>query len=351
MQTGSEVGLCGSTTVGRRRRVFSGIQPSGEMHLGAYLGAIKGWVKRQVEKENIFCIVDLHAITVYQDPVDLQRRTRAVAATYLAAGLDPSKCTIFVQSHVTQHAEGCWILNCITPLGWLERMTQYKDKAYRQDSVLAGLLDYPVLMASDIILYDADEVPVGEDQKQHVELARDIAQRFNRLYGETFVVPDPVVPDIGARIMGLDNPTVKMSKEYSNVRGHLIGLMDDPKEIERSIKRAVTDSGNDIEFSDDSEKAGVKNLLTIYGAITDRSVSEIESDFAYSRGYGDLKSRVAEVVIEELRPIREKYEEMMKDVVELDRILTRGAEHARAISGPKLDEVKRRMGFVLPSVS
>ena len=337
-----------STAGSSRRRVFSGIQPSGEQHLGAYLGAIKGWVKRQAEKENIFCIVDLHAITVPQDPQDLQRRTRAVAAIYLAAGLDPSKCTVFVQSHVTEHAEGCWILNCITPVGWLERMTQYKDKASRQDSVLAGLLNYPVLMAADIIMYDAHEVPVGGDQKQHVELARDIAQRFNRLYGETFVVPEPVIPEVGARIMGLDDPTAKMSKEYSHNRGHSVGLLDDPKEIERSFKRAVTDSGNDIRFSEDPARAGVNNLLAIYAAITERSGGEVESDFADARGYGDLKTRVAEVVVEALAPIRERHEELMKDVAELDRVLARGADQARAISSPKLDEVKRRMGLVLP---
>ena len=349
MQTKSEVGNGKSTAPeAGRRRVFSGIQPSGELHVGAYLGAIKGWVKRQAEKDNIFCIVDLHAITVPQDPEDLQRRTRAVAATYLAAGLDPSQCTIFVQSHVTEHAEGCWLLNCITPIGWLERMTQYKDKASRQESVVAGLLDYPVLMAADIILYDAHEVPVGDDQKQHVELARDIAQRFNRLFGETFVVPEPVIPEVGARIMGLDDPTVKMSKEYSDVRGHLVGLLDDPKEIERSFKRAVTDSGNDIAFSDDPAKAGVNNLLGIYSAVTARSGTEVESDFADARGYGDLKTRVAEVVIEELKPLRERYHHLMKDVGELDRVLARGAEQARAISGPKLDDVKRRMGLVVP---
>ena len=331
-----------------KSRVFSGIQPSGDAHLGAYLGAIKGWVKRQAEKENIFCIVDLHAITVPQDPQDLQRRTRTVAALYLAAGLDPSQCTIFVQSHVTEHAEGCWILNCITPVGWLQRMTQYKDKASRQESVVAGLLDYPVLMAADIILYDAHEVPVGDDQKQHVELARDIAQRFNRLYGETFVVPEPVIPEVGARIMGLDDPTVKMSKEFSSVRGHLVGLLDDPKEIEHSFKRAVTDSGNEIRFSNDPAKAGVNNLLGIYSAVTERVGPDAESDFADARGYGDLKTRVAEVVIEELRPLRQRHEELMKDVCELDRVLAKGAEQARAISGPKLDEVKRRIGLVLP---
>ena len=339
-------------TTGRSRagrtRVFSGIQPSGDLHLGNYLGAIKGWVQRQADKENFFCVVDLHAITVPQDPEELQHQTRAVAALYLASGLDPAKCTLFVQSHVTEHAEASWLLNCVTPVGWLERMTQYKDKAAEKESVSTGLLDYPVLMAADIILYDAHEVPVGDDQKQHVELARDIAQRFNHLYGETFVVPEPVIPEVGARIMGLDNPTVKMAKTYSHIRGHMVKMVDDPKEIERSFKRAVTDSGNEIRFSDDPSKAGVNNLLGIYRVMTGKSESEVEVDFADARGYGDLKQRVADVAIEELTPIRERYDELMKDVGELDRLLARGAESARAVSGPKLQEVKRRMGLVLP---
>ena len=333
-----------------KSRVFSGIQPSGDLHLGNYLGAIKGWVQRQSDKENFFCIVDLHAITVPQDPKELQHQTRAVAALYLASGLDPSKCTVFVQSHVTEHAEATWILNCVTPVGWLERMTQYKDKAAGQESVATGLLDYPVLMAADIILYDAHEVPVGDDQKQHVELTRDIAQRFNRLYGDTFVVPEPVIPEVGARIMGLDNPAVKMAKTYSHVRGHMVRMMDEPKEIERSFKRAVTDSGNEIVFSDDPAKAGVSNLLGIYRVVTGKSQTEAEADFADARGYGELKGRVAEVVIAELMPIRERYHELMGDVAELDLLLTRGAEKARAVSGPKLEEVKRRVGLVLPGL-
>jgi tryptophanyl-tRNA synthetase len=331
-----------------RRRVFSGIQPSGDLHLGNYLGAIKGWVQRQADKENFFCIVDLHAITTPQEPAQLRSRTREVAALYFASGLDPDRCTVFVQSHVSEHAEGCWILNCVTPIGWLERMTQYKDKASHQQSVVVGLLDYPVLMAADIILYDAHEVPVGDDQKQHVELARDIAQRFNHLYGETFVVPEPVIPEAGARVMGLDNPTVKMAKTYSHVRGHLVRMLEEPAEIERSFRRAVTDSGNDIHFSDAPEKTGINNLLGIYKVVTGRSNAEVEADFADARGYGDLKTRVAEVVIEELTPIRERYNELMGDVAELDRLLARGAEQARAVSGPKLKEVKHRVGLVLP---
>lgn len=332
-----------------KKRVFSGIQPTGNTHLGNYLGAIKNWVAKQDEKINYFCVVDLHSLTVPQDPEQLRYETRAMAAMLFAAGIDPEKCTVFIQSHVTAHAEGCWLLNCVTPLGWLQRMTQYKDKAAKQESVLTGLLDYPVLMAGDIIFYDADEVPVGEDQKQHVELARDIAQRFNSLYEqEFFVVPQPVIPEVGARVMGLDDPTNKMSKSLADKRGHAIRILDDPKEIMRSFKRAVTDSGNEIVFSDDPEKAGVNNLLGIYKAVTGKSEAEVLADFAGARGYGDLKTGVAEVVIEALTPIRERHEYLMQDPAELDRLLARGAEHARSISTPKVDEMKRIMGLALP---
>lgn len=332
-----------------RKRVFSGIQPSGEVQLGNYLGAIKGWAARQAEKENFFCIVDLHALTVPQDPEELRNQTRSLAAILFAAGLDPDKSTLFIQSHVSAHAEACWILNCVTPIGWLERMTQFKDKSSGQESISTGLLDYPVLMAGDIILYDAHEVPVGEDQRQHVELARDIAQRFNRIYGNTFVVPEAVIPEIGGRVMGLNDPTAKMSKSYAHIRGHAVRLLDDPKEIERSIKRAVTDTGNEICFSNEPEKAGVNNLLGIYKVITGKTEAEVERDFADARGYGDLKTRVAEVVIGELTPIRVRYDELMQDVSELDRLIARGAEQARAVSEPKMDEIKRRVGLILPT--
>ena len=343
----TQVSRNGSVQTGRKR-VFSGIQPSGELHLGNYLGAMKGWAERQHEKENFFCIVDLHAITVPQDPDMLRRRTRSVAAMLLATGLSPDRCTLFIQSHVKAHAEGCWLLNCITPVGWLERMTQFKDKSTGQERVSTGLLDYPVLMTADIVLYDAHEVPVGDDQRQHVELARDIAERFNRLFGETFVVPEAVIPEVGARVMGLNDPAVKMSKTHSDARGHAVALLDDPKEIERTFKRAVTDSGNEIVFSDDPAKAGVNNLLGIYKVVTGRSNAEVERDFADARGYGDLKSRVAEVVIEELRPVQERYHRLIDDVGELDALMARGAEQAEAVSGPKIDEVKERIGLVLP---
>ena len=332
-----------------RKRVFSGIQPSGDLHLGNYLGAIKGWVERQNDKENFFCIVDLHAITVPQEPELLRNRTRTVAAMLIASGLSPEQCTLFIQSHVTAHAEGCWLLNCITPIGWLERMTQYKDKASGKESVSTGLLGYPVLMAADIILYDADEVPVGDDQKQHVELARDISTRFNHLYGETFTVPEPVIAEVGARVMGLNDPMVKMSKTYSHIRGHSVAILDDPSEIERSFKRAVTDSSNEIRFSDDSSKSGVNNLLEIYRVVTGKTKEEVEMDFRDARGYGDLKIRVAEVVIEELRPIQEKYQDLIDDVSELDSILARGAEQAESVSGAKLNKIKDLFGLILPS--
>lgn len=336
-------------TSNNKRVVFSGIQPTGNIHLGNYLGAVRQWVARQDEKVNYFCIVDLHSLTVPQDPAELRFQTRSLAAILMAAGLDPARSTIFIQSHVTAHAEACWLLNCITPLGWLQRMTQFKDKAAKQESVLTGLLDYPVLMAGDILLYDAHEVPVGEDQKQHVELARDIAQRFNSLYEEEFfVVPEPVIPEAGARVMGLDDPHVKMSKSLAHVRGHAVRLLDEPDEIMRSFRRAVTDSGREIVFSDDPEKAGVNNLLTIYKAVTGKSEVEVLADFADARGYGDLKVRVGEAVVAMLAPIRERYNELMADPAELDRLLAKGAEQARAVATPKLDAMKEMMGLVLP---
>ncbi len=332
-----------------KKRVFSGIQPTGNIHLGNYLGAVRNWVREQTEKVNYFCIVDLHSLTVPQDPEKLRSETRSMAAILLACGIDPQASTLFIQSHVTAHAEGCWLLNCITPLGWLQRMTQFKDKSARQESVLTGLLDYPVLMAGDIIFYDADEVPVGEDQKQHVELARDIAQRFNALYNlDFFVVPQPVIPKVGARVMGLDDPTVKMSKSLADRRGHAIRLLDEPDEVMYAFKRAVTDSGREIRYSNDPEKAGVNNLLGIYQAVTGKDRDAVEADFANARGYGDLKVGVAEVVIETLRPIQARYKELMDDAAELDRLLAYGAEQARAVSQPKVDEMKRIMGLVVP---
>ncbi len=335
-----------TTADGRKLRVFSGIQPTGALHLGNYLGAVRQWVASQSEKENFICIVDLHAITSPQDAGLLRKKTRELAALLIACGIDPDVTTLFVQSHVRAHTECAWILNCVTPIGWLERMTQYKSKSGRQKTVLTGLLTYPVLQAADILLYDADEVPVGDDQKQHIELSRDIAQRFNQLYGETFMLPKGVIPKVGARIMGLDDPTQKMSKSRE-VRGHSILLTDSDKEIERAIRRAVTDSGREIRFSDAPEKAGVNNLLTIYRALTDRDGTQAEADFADARGYGDLKARVAEVVVDALRPIRVRFEELIQGEGELDRLLAKGADQARAVAEPKVAIVKETVGLVL----
>jgi tryptophanyl-tRNA synthetase len=332
-----------------KKRVFSGIQPTGNIHLGNYLGAVKNWVDAQEENENFFCIVDLHSLTVPQDPDNLRFQTRALAAMLLACGIDPDKSTLFIQSHVKAHAEGAWLLNCVTPLGWLQRMTQFKDKSVKQESILTGLLTYPVLMAGDVIFYSADEVPVGEDQKQHVELMRDIAQSFNGRYEQPFfTIPKPIIPAVGARVMGLDDPIAKMSKSSADKRGHAIRLLDEPKEIMRSFKRAVTDSGREIVFSDDPEKAGVNNLLGIYQAVTGKSKTAVEADFADARGYGDLKVGVAEVVIDALTPIREKYNHLMEDPAELDRLLAIGAAQAEAVAQPKVDEMKRIMGLVVP---
>jgi tryptophanyl-tRNA synthetase len=333
----------------RPPRVFSGIQPSGDMHLGNYLGAVKRWVDGQGAKENYFCLVDLHSLTVPQEAESLRDQTRSLAALLLAAGLDPDQSTLFVQSHVSAHAEACWLLNCVTPLGWLLRMTQYKDRAARQESVGTGLLDYPVLMAADILLYDADEVPVGEDQQQHVELARDIADRFNRLYGDLFVLPAAVIPETGARVMGLDDPTAKMSKSRTHVQGHAVRMLDEPDVIRRAVARAVTDSGKEIRFSDDPARAGVTNLLGIYQALTGKTTAAVEADFASARGYGDLKRTVADLIVAALAPIRERHAALMQHPAELDRLLAQGSERARAVAGPKLAEAKRRMGLLLPA--
>jgi tryptophanyl-tRNA synthetase len=332
----------------KRPRVFSGIQPSGRLTIGNYVGAIQQWVAGQAEKQNVICVVDLHAITMPQDPATLRELSRDSAAVLLACGIDPHQSTLFVQSHVRAHAEGCWVLNCVTPLGWLERMTQYKAKSAKQESVGVGLLDYPVLQAADILLYDTDEVPVGEDQKQHVELARDIAQRFNHLYGETFVVPKPVIRSSGGRVVAFNDPTAKMSKS-DMTRGHAIRLTDTPDEIDYVIRRAVTDAGREIVFSNAPEKAGVNNLLQIYELLTGRSRPQIEERFA-GRNYGDLKRAVAEAIVETVRPIRERYQQIMADPVELDRTLALGAESARAIAEPKIAQVKQRVGFLMPAV-
>jgi tryptophanyl-tRNA synthetase len=332
-----------------RKTVFSGIQPSGSLHLGNYLGAIQQWVRLQEDRNSFISIVDLHAITVTQDAGLLATRVRELAAVLLAAGIDPDRTTLFVQSHVRAHAEGSWLLSCVTPLGWLERMTQYKDKSVKQQSVMTGLLTYPVLQAADILLYDAHEVPVGQDQKQHIELTRDIAQRFNHIYGETFVVPEPVIRKDGARIMGLDDPRTKMSKSETG-SGHALLLTDEESVLRKTIKRATTDSGREISFSEDADRAGVNNLLTIYQLLSGKERDEAVTAFADARGYGDLKARVADVVVETLAPIRAEYSRYLADPAELDRLLEKGAERARTVAEPKLIQVKDRMGLAVPTV-
>lgn len=331
-----------------KKRVLSGFQPTGSLHLGNYLGAIKGLVDSQDVRENYVCIVDLHAVTVQQEASELRGNTRAAAALMIACGIEPQRSTLFVQSHVRAHAEVSWLLSCVTPLGWLERMTQFKDKSAKQEVISTGLLTYPVLQAGDILLYDPDLVPVGHDQKQHIELTRDIAQRFNALYGETFKLPDAAIPQVAARVMGLDDPTVKMSKSVEAV-GHAVRLTDEPEQILKAFKRAVTDSGREIGFSEEPERAGVNNLLGIYRALTGKSEAECVADFADARGYGDLKVRVAEVTIEALTPIRERYAELMRDAAQLDAFLAAGAAKAAKLAEAKLQQIKERMGFLAPS--
>ncbi len=329
-----------------KQRVLSGIQPSGNLTIGNYLGALRQWVAEQDTYECYFCIVDLHAITLPQDPAALRAKTREVAALYVAAGLDPERVTIFVQSHVSAHAELSWLLTCLTPLGWLYRMTQFKDKSAKQqqESVGAGLLNYPTLMAADILLYQAHAVPVGDDQRQHLEFTRDLAQRFNSMFGETFVIPQAMIPKAGARIMGLDNPTAKMSKSETSDY-HAIYLLDTPAVVKKKLMRAVTDSYGEIRFSSDEDRAGVNNLLTIYQALTGQTNDEIEAHFA-GRGYGDLKKAVVEQVNDRLQPLQDTYNRLMNEAGYLDRILAQGAERAEAVAEKTLQTVRERMGFV-----
>jgi len=309
--------------------------------LGNYIGATKNWVANQHLYDNIFCIVDLHALTVPQDPQLLYQKTRELALVYLACGLDLEHCAIFVQSHVAAHAELTWLLNCVTPLGWLERMTQYKDKSAKQDSIGTGLIDYPVLMAADIILYDTHFVPVGEDQKQHIELTRDIAQRFNHLYGDTFIIPEAIIPKAGARIMGLDEPTTKMSKSSDKV-GHALNLLDSPDVLRKAIMRATTDSLNNIAFSE--EQPGVLNLLTIYQAVTNKTQDEILAHFV-GQGYGNLKKQVAEAVLATIEPIQKRYHEMAADPAYIEQVLKDGADKVRPIAEHRLHVAQRNLGL------
>ena len=323
------------------KRIFSGAQPTGNLHIGNYLGALRNWVALQHEYESFFCVVDLHAITIPQDPRQLAAKTREVARIYLAAGVDPKVSTVFVQSDVKEHAELAWVLNCVVRISELERMTQFKDKGKKQrENVLAGLLTYPALMAADILLYQTDLVPVGQDQKQHLELTRDLAERFNRDFGETFRVPDAFIPKVGAKIMALDDPAKKMSKSDENVNGS-ITLMDDPDTIRRKFKRAVTDSGTEVRF--DESRPAVTNLLSIYQLLTGRTPEEIEAHFE-GRGYAQLKGDLAEATIEFLRPFQERVRDIGDE--ELRRILSEGAEKARTIAAETMRRVKERMGIV-----
>jgi tryptophanyl-tRNA synthetase len=325
-----------------KKRVFSGIQPTGEIHLGRYLGAIRHWVTMQETYDNIICVVDLHAITVPQDPGLLKGRIREFSGLLMAAGIDPERSILFVQSHVSAHSELAWILNCFIPMGWMYRMTQYKEKAEKQkEQVSIGLFDYPSLMAADILLYKTDVVPVGEDQKQHVELTRDLAQRFNSIYGETFVLPEPVIPDVGARIMGLDDPTKKMSGSEMGA-GHSIALLDPPDVIRSKIMKATTDSRRDILF--DESRPGIFNLLTIYQTITGEKKKDIEARFT-GKGYRELKKALAEVVVECVRPLQERYSELTAEPGYIDAVLKAGAAKARPLAEKMLAEVKKRVGL------
>jgi tryptophanyl-tRNA synthetase len=317
------------------------MQPSGNLHIGNYLGALKNWVRIQSDYECIFCIVDLHAITVYQDPAELQGKIREIAALYLAAGIDPKVCSIMVQSAVPAHAELAWMLTCVTPVGWLERMTQYKAKAGKQESVGDGLLQYPVLMAADILLYQAGIVPVGEDQAQHLELTRDIAERFNSLYGDTFVVPGTSLPAVGARVMGLDDPTQKMSKSASGTN-HAVALLDPPDKIRKIIMRATTDSQPSVDV--ETAGPGVLNLLSIFQAFSGWSDEQMKQHFNGMR-YGDLKKQVAEMVVSHLDPFQERYRQITSDRVYLDNILREGAERVAPIADNTVRLVKQRMGL------
>jgi tryptophanyl-tRNA synthetase len=327
-----------------RPRVLSGIQPTGSPHIGNYLGALKNWAKIQYDYDSIYCIVDLHAITVYQEPVELRAKIEELAGMLLAIGIDPTHSSLIVQSSVAGHAELAWMLTCVTPIGWLERMTQFKAKAAAQESILSGLMQYPVLMAADILIYQAAIVPVGDDQSQHLELTRDIAQRFNSLYGETFVVPETRLPTVGARIMGLDEPEKKMSKSAVG-SGHAVSLLDPPEVIRKKILRATTDSNPAVDF--ETAGAGVRNLLAIFQAFTECTDDALKTQFSGMR-YGDLKKTVAEAVIAALEPIQKRYREITAETGYIARVLEDGAEKVRPIANDTVHKVKKAMGLYTP---
>jgi tryptophanyl-tRNA synthetase len=326
-------------------RVFSGIQPTGAKHIGNYIGAMRQYVATQDANpgEAIFCIVDLHSITVDYDPQDLHDRTLDLAALLFAVGLDPRRCVLFCQSQVTAHAEAAWLLSAVTGFGQLGRMTQFKEKGEGKEFVSAGLFTYPVLMAGDILLYQTDIVPIGDDQRQHLELARDAAERFNSRYGKTFTVPRAVYPDVGARIMDLQEPTKKMSTTNGTPQGTVL-VLDEPDVIRKKFKTAVTDSGREIRYVPD-EKPGVSNLLEVLAVATGRAITDVEADYD-GKGYGELKTDVGEAVVELFRPVQSRYAELRSDEGELRRLLRIGAEKAEATAAPTLHQMYERMGFV-----
>ena len=324
-------------------RIFSGIRPTGKLHIGNYLAAVKQWVALQEKHECIFCVVDLHAITTPYKPSELQRNIFELAVAYLAAGLNPEKCIFFVQSQIKEHSELAWLLGTITPLGDLQRMTQFKEKAKKHpEYVNAGLFNYPTLMAADILLYKTDLVPVGIDQKQHVELAREIGRRFNSKFGPVFEIPEVLLPKVGEKIMSLDNPRKKMSKT-DNPRGYL-GLFDEPEEIKEKIMRATTDSGKKIQYSP-SQKPGIANLLTIYSLFSEKTIKEVEKKFR-KKGYAEFKKQLAELLIEKLEPMRRKRKELLQREVYIREILERGKRRAEIIAQSTLQEVKKKMGLI-----
>lgn len=326
------------------KRVFSGIQPSGNLHIGNYLGAVSRWAPLQTEYDCMYCVVDLHTLTIYQKPEILRKKILETATILLASGINPGKGIVFVQSHVKEHTELAWILNTITPISELERMTQFKDKANKhRENINAGLLDYPVLMAADILLYHTEAVPVGEDQRQHVEIARTIARRFNNLYGATFKEPHEIIKKESARIMNLSNPEVKMSKSDKDAFG-CIGLLDSPSEIREKIKRAVTDSGKEISY-DLKNKKGISNLLTIYSLFAEKPVKKLEQEYQ-NKGYVEFKKDLAEVVIDSLAPFQKKFKELEKDKSYIIKVLADGAAKARLMAEKTMIEVKKKVGLI-----
>lgn len=340
--------MAAMSDVARRPRVLSGIQPTADsFHLGNYLGAVRNWVSMQDTHDAFYCVVDLHAITMGHDPETLRNRSRISAAQLLAVGLDPERCTLFVQSHVPEHAQLGWVLSCITGFGEAGRMVQFKDKSAKagQDSTTVGLFTYPILQAADILLYQADQVPVGEDQRQHLELTRDLAQRFNTRFGKTFNVPSAYIVKDTAKITDLQDPTIKMSKSASSPNG-LIELLEDPARSAKKIKSAVTDTGREILY-DEVNKPGISNLLTIYAALTNRAIDELLEAYE-GRGYGDLKKDLAEVLVAFVKPIQERTRLYLDDPAQLDKVLAVGAEKARAVSAATLATAYRNVGFLSP---